>query len=327
MARDVGISVDNVEEFRLRLDGTPGLKNDLAGAGWDSLCVYTDGWVYPSASMAGVPELRCGELGSNCLEEIWKDSAICRELRAASVEKKPIYGSCALKFLCGGGDLEHGYWMSTEEGSGRRGSFLAHDPYCDLYKGLADDALAEMVTAGGATVQSRSGFDRPVVLRGMGEHTLHDEAAIVRTTHSACVLSKEVMERSRLTVREFYGHAAEEPKAELCCPVQLEADDLAHIPPEVVERFYGCGSPVAAAVLVPGETMVDLGSGAGIDCFITAKKVGADGRVYGIDMTGQMLAVAQDCQPKVAAALRYDVVEFRRGASNRSRWMWPLPTS
>ena len=168
-------------KFRLRLDGTPGLKNDLAGAGWDSLCVYTDGWVYPSASMAGVPELRCGDLGSNCLEEIWKDSAICRELRAASVEKKPIYGSCALKFLCGGGDLEHGYWMSTEEGSGRRGSFLAHDPYCDLYKGLADDALAEMVTDGGATVQSRSGFDRPVVLRGMGEHTLHDEAAIVRT--------------------------------------------------------------------------------------------------------------------------------------------------
>ena len=313
VARDVGISVDNLEEFRLRLDGTPGVKNDLAGAGWDSLCVYTDGWVYPSASMAGVPELRCGDLGSNRLEEIWKDSAIFRELRAASVEKKPICRSCALKFLCGGGDLEHGYWMSTEEGSGRRGSFLAHDPYCDLYKGLADDALAEMVAAGGATVQPRSGFDRPVVLRGMGEHTLHDEAAIVRTTHSACVLSEEVMERSRLTVREFYGDAAEQPKAELCCPVQPEADDLAHIPPEVVERFYGCGSPVAAAVLVPGETMVDLGSGAGIDCFIAAKKVGADGRVYGIDMTDQMLAVAQDCQPKVAAALGYDVVEFRRG--------------
>ena len=313
VARDVGISVDNVEEFRLRLDGTPGVKNDLAGAGWDSLCVYTDGWVYPSASMAGVPELRCGDLKSNRLEKIWKDSAICLELRAASVEKKPICRSCALKFLCGGGDLEHGYWMSIEEGSGRRGSFLAHDPYCDLYKGLADDALAEMVAAGGATVQPRSGFDRPVVLRGMGEHTLHDEAAIVRTTHSACVFSEEVMERSRLTVREFYGDVAEEPKAELCCPVQPESDDLAHIPPEVVERFYGCGSPVAAAVVVPGETMVDLGSGAGIDCFITAKKVGADGRVYGIDMTDQMLAVAQDYQPRVAAALGYDAVEFRRG--------------
>ena len=58
VARGVGVSIDNADEFRLRLDGTPGVKNDLAGAGWDSLCVYTDGWVYPSASMAGVRELR-----------------------------------------------------------------------------------------------------------------------------------------------------------------------------------------------------------------------------------------------------------------------------
>ena len=109
VARGVGVSIDNVDEFRLRLDGTPGIKNDLAGAGWDSLCVHTDGWVYPSASMAGVRELRCGDLGSTRLEEIWKDSALCGELRAASVEKKPICRSCTWKFLCGGGDLEHGY--------------------------------------------------------------------------------------------------------------------------------------------------------------------------------------------------------------------------
>ena len=313
VAREVDVSIDNVEEFGLRLDGTPGVKNDLAGAGWDSLCVSTDGWVYPSASMAGVPELRCGDLATEPLEQVWKTSAICRELRAASVEKKPICRSCTLKFFCGGGDLEHGYWTSTEEGSGRRGSFVAHDPYCDLYKGLADDALAEMVAAGAATVQPRSGFDRPVVLRGMGEHTLHDEATVVRTTHSACVLSEEVAQRARLTVREFYGQAAEEPNAELCCPVQPEAADLAHIPAEVVERFYGCGSPVAAAALAPGETMVDLGSGAGIDCFIAAKKVGKTGHVYGIDMTDQMLSVARECQAKVASALGYEAVEFRKG--------------
>ena len=79
VARGVGVSIENVDEFRLRLDGTPGVKSDLAGAGWDSLCVYTDGWVYPSASMAGVRELRCGDLGSTRLEEIWKDSALCGE--------------------------------------------------------------------------------------------------------------------------------------------------------------------------------------------------------------------------------------------------------
>ena len=317
VASDLGVSIDNVEEFRLRFDGTPGIKNDLAGAGWNSLCLYTDGWIYPSASMAGVPELRCGDLATRTLDEIWKGSEVCRDLRAASVEKKSICRTCTLKFLCGGGDLEHGYWTMASEGSGVRGSFLAHDPYCDLYQGLAEDTLSDLAAEGRNTVQPRSGFDRPVVFRGMGDHTLHDdpdaEATLVRTTHSACVLSEEVMERSRLTVRDFYGDAAEQPKAELCCPVQPDAEDLAHIPKEVVDRFYGCGSPVTAAALATGESMVDLGSGAGIDCFIAAKKVGPDGRVYGIDMTDQMLDVARSCQPKVAQALGYDAVEFRKG--------------
>ncbi len=332
-AKEADVTIDNVEEFRLRIDGRAGVKNDLAGAGWNSLCVYTDGCVYPSASMAGVPELRCGEVASASLESIWRESPILRDLREATVERKPRCGTCELKFLCGGGDVEHGYWASLGDGRPeelhgisrreadgrradfqvRRGSFLGHDPYCDLYKGLAADAFEELAAQGRASVQPRSGFDRPVVFRAMGERTLHDEDAIVRTTHSACVLSEEIIERSHGIVREFYGHAAEDPQAELCCPVQPETDDLAHIPREVVERFYGCGSPVSAAALVPGETMVDLGSGAGIDCFIAAKKVGAGGRVYGIDMTDAMLKVADDCRPAVASALGWDVVRFRRG--------------
>ena len=313
LADEVGVLIDNVEEFRLRLDGTPGVKNDLASAGWSSLCLYTDGWIYPSASMAGVDELRCGDLGSDTLEHIWRTSAVCDELRAASVEKKPICRSCALRFLCGGGDLEHGYWASSVAGLHSRRSLLGHDPYCELYVGLAHDALSDLAAQGRATVQARSGFDRPVVWRAMGEQVLHEEEVVVRTTHTACVLSEEVLERSRVTVREFYGDAATEPRAELCCPVRPDADDLAHIPPEVVERFYGCGSPVAAAALMPGETFVDLGSGAGIDCFIAAKKVGAEGRVFGVDMTDQMLDVARASQAKVADALGFDAVEFRQG--------------
>ena len=317
VASGLGVSIDNLEEFRLRFDGTPGIKNDLAGAGWNSLCLYTDGWIYPSASMAGVPELRCGDLAEQTLESVWKESSVCRDLRAATVEKKSICRSCSLKFLCGGGDVEHGYWTEGSAGNDTRGSFLAHDPYCDLYKGLANDTLSDFAREGRATVQFGSGFDRPVVFRGMGEFTLREDsdakARLVRTTHSACVLSKEVMERSRLTVREFYGEAAEQPKIELCCPVLPDGEDLSHIPTAVIERFYGCGSPVTAAALTPGESMVDLGSGAGIDCFIAAKKVGDEGRVYGIDMTDQMLEVARACQSKVADALDYDVVEFHKG--------------
>ena len=313
VATELGVSIDNIEEFRLRLDGAPGVKNDLAGAGWSSLCVSTDGCVYPSPSMAGVPELCCGDLAELRLETIWKTSAVCRDLRDATVERKPLCRACSLRFLCGGGDVEHGYWPAAADGQSRRSAFVGHDPYCELYKGLADDTFGDLVAEGRALVQPRSGYDRPVVVRAMGEHTLHDEDAVVRTTHSACVLSEEVLERSRLTVREFYGEAAEQPHAALCCPVQPDPADLEHIPSEVVERFYGCGSPVTAASLVAGESMVDLGSGAGIDCFIAAKKVGPAGHVYGVDMTDQMLSVARECQPRVAEALGYDAVEFRKG--------------
>ena len=313
VAADLGVSIDNLEEFQLRLDGIPGVKNDLTDAGWSSLCLSTDGWVYPSASMAGVAELRCGDLSEQSLESIWRTSPVCRDLREATVERKPLCRSCSLRFLCGGGDVEHGYWPAAEAGLRRRAAFVAHDPYCELYKGLADDALADLVAEGRLTVRARTGYDRPVVLRGMGERTVHDQEAVVRTTHSACVLSGEVIDKSRLTVREFYGDAAEKPQEALCCPVQPASEDLEHIPTEVVDRFYGCGSPVTAASLAPGESMVDLGSGAGIDCFIAAKRVGAEGRVYGIDMTDQMLSVARECQSKVAAALGYDAVEFRHG--------------
>jgi ubiquinone/menaquinone biosynthesis C-methylase UbiE len=99
--------------------------------------------------------------------------------------------------------------------------------------------------------------------------------------------------------------------------VKPDAEDLAHIPPEVVERFYGCGSPVSAAAPQMGETLVDLGSGAGIDCFIASRRVGREGRVFGIDMTDEMLSIAHECQPKVAAALGYDNVEFCRGLLER----------
>ena len=310
-ADEAGVTIDNVEELRLRFDGLPGVKNDLAGAGWTSLCVYTDGAVYPSASMAGAPELRCGSLLEQSLEQVWKESPVLRDLRGATVDQKLHCRSCHLKFLCGGGDLEHGYWASG--GASGRGSFTGHDPYCELYKGLAADALTALSVEGRATIQPRSGYDRPVVFRGMGEHTIHDDEAVVRTTHSACVLSAEVADRSRAEVRDFYGDAAKQPQAELCCPVRPDPEDLAHIPAEVVERFYGCGSPVASAAPTAGESLVDLGSGAGIDCFIASRRVGPEGRVFGVDMTDQMLGVARESQPKVAAALGYDNVEFRKG--------------
>ena len=98
--------------------------------------------------MAGVTEVRCGDLAEHSLERIWKDSATCQALRNATVEQKPICRTCSLKCLCGGGDIEHGYWSAVQAGDGDAGRFLGHDPYCDLYKGLAHDALTDLAREG-----------------------------------------------------------------------------------------------------------------------------------------------------------------------------------
>ncbi|MBI3011175.1 MAG: methyltransferase domain-containing protein [Candidatus Omnitrophica bacterium] len=145
-----------------------------------------------------------------------------------------------------------------------------------------------------------------------GTTELGDNDTEVAFLHSNCVLSFDV-EKPRKIVQEFYGEAAEKPQKELCCPTKFNEDEIAHIPGDVIERFYGCGSPVSDAGPQPGEVYVDLGSGAGIDCFIAAKHVGSTGKVIGVDMTDRMLEVAAANRPKVAQALGYDVVDFRRG--------------
>lgn len=71
------------------------------------------------------------------------------------------------------------------------------------------------------------------------------------------------------------------------------ADELATIPDSAAEARLGCGNPIAVAELRAGETVLDLGSGGGIDVLLSAKRVGSDGFVYGLDMTDEMLDLAQ----------------------------------
>ncbi len=87
-----------------------------------------------------------------------------------------------------------------------------------------------------------------------------------------------------------------------------DADDLAGIP-EGADLGLGCGNPLAVLELRVGDTVVDLGSGGGIDCFIAAKQVGATGRVIGVDMTPEMIARARRNAEGVGATN----VEFRLG--------------
>jgi SAM-dependent methyltransferase len=131
-------------------------------------------------------------------------------------------------------------------------------------------------------------------------------------------------ERVKDIVKEKYGKAALRVTAASagtcdaaaasrgeCDPITsgLYGAETADLPEEAVLASLGCGNPTALAELAPGETVLDLGSGGGIDVLLSAKRVGATGKAYGLDMTDEMLALARENQRKAGVAN----VEFLKG--------------
>ncbi len=116
-------------------------------------------------------------------------------------------------------------------------------------------------------------------------------------------------------VREHYATIARAAQndaaccASDCCNSLYSADTVADLPTSVTELSLGCGDPVSLAEIRPGDTVLDLGSGGGIDCFLAAKRTGPAGHIIGVDMTDEMLARAR----ANAARLNADNVEFRQG--------------
>ncbi|HEX3866089.1 MAG TPA: arsenite methyltransferase [Gemmatimonadaceae bacterium] len=144
----------------------------------------------------------------------------------------------------------------------------------------------------------------------------------------------------RRTVREKYGHAAERVASgetgAACCgssgccgsttdawdPITSDLYDegqTAGVPAEALLASLGCGNPTALAQLAEGEHVLDLGSGGGIDVLLSAKRVGPHGKVYGLDMTDAMLALANENKRKAGV----DNVEFLKGEIEHI----PLPDS
>jgi arsenite methyltransferase len=126
-------------------------------------------------------------------------------------------------------------------------------------------------------------------------------------------------------VKQKYGNAAKQVAAggvatcggggELSCcdPITKDLYDgsqLSALPKEAVAASLGCGNPTALAKLQPGETVLDLGSGGGIDVLLSAKRVGPSGKAYGLDMTDEMLSLARANQKKAGV----ENAEFLKGA-------------
>ena len=112
-------------------------------------------------------------------------------------------------------------------------------------------------------------------------------------------------------VQERYSSAARSSEPELCCPTHYDAKYLDILPQELVERDYGCGDPTC--YVDRGDAVLDLGCGGGKVCYIASQIVGPDGRVVGIDMNKEMLALAHKYRQEVGDRLGYHNVEFYRG--------------
>jgi N-acetylglutamate synthase-like GNAT family acetyltransferase/SAM-dependent methyltransferase len=165
---------------------------------------------------------------------------------------------------------------------------------------------------------SASGCCGPTVSAGSPVHG-GGEAAVVPAS-----LNGEAAEALKAQVRERYGAAANVAAAggrSSCCGPSAEevwdpiTSDLyaerekQGLPVEAVLASLGCGNPTALAELHEGETVLDLGSGGGIDVLLSAQRVGATGKAYGLDMTDEMLALARANQQRAGAAN----VEFLKG--------------
>ncbi len=131
-------------------------------------------------------------------------------------------------------------------------------------------------------------------------------------------------ENIKEVVKEKYGQAAQRVSSgSSCCASTVLSDgccdpitsnlydsiQTGQIPEEAVRASLGCGNPTLLAQLKEGETVLDLGSGGGIDVLLSAKRVGPTGKAYGLDMTDEMLALARENQRKAGVAN----VEFLKG--------------
>jgi arsenite methyltransferase len=141
--------------------------------------------------------------------------------------------------------------------------------------------------------------------------------------------SQKQADKIRQNVRESYSQVAEASNSSSCCGIESSCcgvsddaainalvstrlgyseDDLVKVP-EGADMGLGCGNPRAIASIKPGETILDLGSGGGFDCFLAAAETGETGMVIGIDMTPAMISKARDN----AVMGKYNHVEFRLG--------------
>ena len=291
-AAAAGVSIDNLEALRSQVFAPSSTKHDGAGSGWESLAVGPDGQIYPSPALVGVEALASPITAD--LAEAWRRSPVLEELRQATAAQT----SSPWRFILGGGDPDHSYLHA--------GAFTGHDPYRPLFEQTAMWLIAREATGQPANGPARLRLKMGDILESCGAH------GSVALTHTNCLLAAASPD-SRTVVKEFYQAASETTREDILNPVCYPEEAISHIPAKYRFRGYGCGSPVLDAQLQPGEQVLDLGCGTGVECFIAARLVGEKGQATGVDMLDAMLTLAEQGGQGVAINLGYRNLGFKKG--------------
>jgi MoaA/NifB/PqqE/SkfB family radical SAM enzyme/SAM-dependent methyltransferase len=293
-AENLGITIDNIEALKTQVFAPAGTVHDGSSAGWESLAVGPDGLLYPSAALVGNRELS-SDLSPG-LVETWLNSPVLKTIRSSSVIRDD---TSDFRHILGGGDLDHSYIGN--------GTFMGNDPYTTFFEKL----VLRLIIREAESLKILA--DRPGMVLQMGDILescgAHGGTAFV---HSNCLLATS-QNQSLTTVKTFYSQAAGDKNTGILNPVCYDPSLLSHIPEEFRFRGYGCGSPVLDAGIEPGEDVVDLGCGNGVECFIAAGLCGREGTVTGVDMLDPMLSLAEKGRGSVEKNLGYRNISFKKG--------------
>ncbi len=310
-AEKTGVVIDNIKNMASRVFSPANTRHDMSNAGWRSIAVGPDGGIYPTPALIGQPFAFCGHMDEG-IETVWKNSDHLDALRGLSVIHSKTLANDPLRFIIGGGDMDHCFYAA--------GNYIDGDPYMPLYR---DIALWLICSEAECHPNTR---DYPQFRIKMGDRVqqCRMDGEGISLTHSNCVLTAANPGNPGNPMKvagDFYNTAAQKSNTEIANPVCYPEEVMDHVPENARIRSYGCGSPVLDAALNPGETLVDLGSGAGMECFIAARQLGRTGFVYGIDMSDPMIALAESHKTGVCKNLGYDNIRFLKGLLEKI----PLP--
>ncbi|MEA3347431.1 MAG: DUF5714 domain-containing protein, partial [Pseudomonadota bacterium] len=287
-----GVDIDNLEALKSQIFAPPGTIHWASTSGWESVTLAPDNKIYPSPCLVGAPELGVPYTGD--LQAAWRDNPVLKRLR----QSHPQMVESPFNLLLGPGDPDQSYLKAQ--------TFGGDDPYWPLQLKLGLRLISEAAALSPASGAPGLRLQMGDILESCGAH---GREALV---HNNCLLALAEPD-SRTVVKEFYREAASQPKLDILNPVTYDPKLMSHIPEAARWRGYGCGSPVSEADLQAGETLVDLGCGMGIECFIAARQVEKNGRAIGIDMLEPMLAKARQTAPEVIRNLGYNNLDFKFG--------------